>query len=820
MKMHKLASRLLYSRKKWLFLIVFSLSFIIATTSSIFTASESIKMGLKENAYEKYGQHSHMLINIDETKTNLKQKFDRVGQFQIVDEIALNNKIALIGWMDQDAIEIGRIKLLAGSFPIGKNEVAIESSYLKLIDENWNLGEKKTFKLHDQLQEFILVGIIDNYSWQWTVPYTKDIGKHIFPNIFISKNEIEQYNFEKESNNFLIQINGSSKKAANETSKLIELYDHSSVIYNENLFNKGLIDYNTISTLSFIFQIFIFMTSILCISSLFSYFNIEQIQKVAILRALGANKQNIYYIYFYKCIIIFSLSLLVSLPLHVLFHILIVKNTYAQSLLSALNLTHIFSVIVAWFLIIFGSIYWISIKEIRKYENLSINELIKGKVYQNNFRDILSKYTDTFIRNQLRIQLLSNPKQLVLTIITFSLSILIISYSLFLQKESAGIWDIEDDYYLNSQEVYGYDTMENLNVLFNQGLTFPFEEVKELQNMSGIKYVEKNPFMIDVHPLMKPEIIPPILQEWINYYGSPDYKYAGELIIPNVKYVIVDEKEFKQINKKSNYEDLKGKVLLYVPIELENVDKNKIIGEEINFIKKYRESNNIKIKKWNFEILDILNEPLVKKIDDLLLIEDQKISIVIAEETALEQNIFPGYIDLTVFMDNNITKEDSYKIHTILYDMVSTIPGSMFQDISEFIIEDQKISVFVGYLGKLAFFIAVLLSVISVVVIVFSKYYINKRKWGIYLSLGMSKEQLVKIFKLEMNLYLIISTLISILVFIITIGSYNTLYPYYIYLIYFGLSVLLIYVFIFIGGYIINISIKKQDIYSLIRIDE
>src|SRR5690606_40379931 len=66
---------------------------------------------------------------------------------------------------------------------------------------------------------------------------------------------------------------------------------------------------------------------------------------------------------------------------------------------------------------------------------------------------------------------LSYLKQSILIVSMLTLAILIITFSVFIEKESAGIWDSKVDYYLNSQEIYGFDTRENLDVLLKEGLT-------------------------------------------------------------------------------------------------------------------------------------------------------------------------------------------------------------------------------------------------------------------------------------------------------------------------------------------------------------
>ncbi|MGN1401265.1 MAG: hypothetical protein ACI4XL_07175 [Bacillus sp. (in: firmicutes)] len=89
------------------------------------------------------------------------------------------------------------------------------------------------------------------------------------------------------------------------------------------------------------------------------------------------------------------------------------------------------------------------------------------------------------------MQILSFPKPFICTVAVICLTILTFNFSVFLQKESAGTWSGDDSYLVVSQEVYGYNAEDGLNILINEGATFTHEMVEELENMDGVKYVEK-----------------------------------------------------------------------------------------------------------------------------------------------------------------------------------------------------------------------------------------------------------------------------------------------------------------------------------------
>ena len=194
------------------------------------------------------------------------------------------------------------------------------------------------------------------------------------------------------------------------------------------------------------------------------------------------------------------------------------------------------------------------------------------------------------------------------------------------------------------------------------------------------------------------------------------------------------------------------------------------------------------------------------------------ITIVLDEETAIADRLFPGYEELSVYEDDDITTAQKKEIRNFIHHMVATTPGSLYQD-NNFMVEDTKISNLIGVIGKLAFLASVILAVISIVVIVFSKYQAQRKIWGTYLSIGMNKKQVLRFLMLEMYSYLTIASVISLGVFLMILLMIDHIYPTYIYILYFILSVVLIGVFILIGGLTIKNKVNQHSAYSLLRSD-
>ncbi len=814
--MFKLALKFLFSRKKWLVLMVCSFAIIIASVTSIFTASEAIKESLKKNAYDQFGEHTGILTGIDETKKALQKKALKVGEFQLVNTIVFDkNKLATVGWMDADALKMGHIKLLAGTYPKKNNEVAIESAYLQLMDINWKIGQKRKLQINKQEVNVRLVGIVKNYSAQWSVPIDLKKGKNDLPNIFISS----QRGFtDNKSKSFLIKLDVTKNSVEEKMGQLLNDYNQNGIV-NERLYNKGLIDYDTVFFLSVVFQSLTILFSLFSIASLFTYFNIEQSQKIAILKAIGANKRNLYKLYFFQSITIFILSVAAAVPFQFFLHFLIIDNSFKQGVFPKSTILFQVSIIASWLLLLFLIMFFIAIQFVKKSDHFSVNEWLNRKIDPGYLYDVWTEKITihSFTIKQLARQLFIYPKQIIFTILILCFSILLITFSVFIQKESAGIWDNPQSYYLTSQETYGYKTIDSLNVLKNQGLTFSVEDVKDIENTPGVVYVDKTPFMVDVQPLINPKFITPTLRKWIEEFATGNNIYNDKEIIPNVRYTIVNSKEFKELFSGMQYKAFIGKVMLYLPAKSKILADKELIGKKLSLIKMVNGTNGLKTKQKDFKIAGVINKPLVKKIINSYKIENEEVTIVLDEQTAVQSGLFPGYNELGIYTKNNLSNREYENIDNKINRLIATFPGSLLQNIPKFIKEDSKIYSLVGFLGILSFSVAVVLSVISIVMIVFGKFQLQKRNWGIYLSLGMNKNQVVKFLLIEMMFYLVMSVLVSGIIFIIALSILNHTYPVLFYLNYFSLAVLMIFSLLIVGSLILGRVIKDQSVFSILR---
>ncbi|NRG30221.1 hypothetical protein HRF69_24420, partial [Bacillus circulans] len=269
---------------------------------------------------------------------------------------------------------------------------------------------------------------------------------------------------------------------------------------------------------------------------------------------------------------------------------------------------------------------------------------------------LINKNIKRFEIKQLTRQLFLFPKQFILTVAMISLSILILLFSVIFQKETEGIWDIDEYYYLNSQEVYGFDTQDNLPILLRKGLTFSEQQVTNLKILPGVQYVEKNPFMVDVIPLITSQQKTKDITQWLDNQGEI-ITYNQKWIVPNVKYEIIDKEEFSQLFPEDDYKAFRGKIMIFVPNKdgRKDANLNNLKGETIEFIKQEKHEGKLQKIKEQFEVYSVNNETYVKQINNKNKISYDGFTIIFDKDTMQNSKLFNGYMELGIFLDTNIT---------------------------------------------------------------------------------------------------------------------------------------------------------------------
>ncbi len=222
------------NRKEWgaiAGVIFCSVVFLCTIISSCLGAISSLEQFIQD----QYGSHQFQVFNVqDEKREDIEGAVGRIelkGYF--VNEQSLYYDAVILGTVDELALEVGNMRLLQGSMPQSKGEIAIEESVLKRMQLNANIGDEiqlpvywtkdRQYQENATEQVFTITGIIKDYSRIWmsdgSDPYNG------FPGIWISDSENDKTGIKID----IIELEGI------ETTEQLEVrFQELSEIYTEN----------------------------------------------------------------------------------------------------------------------------------------------------------------------------------------------------------------------------------------------------------------------------------------------------------------------------------------------------------------------------------------------------------------------------------------------------------------------------------------------------------------------------------------------------------------------------------------------------------
>ncbi|MBQ8995078.1 MAG: ABC transporter permease [Oscillospiraceae bacterium] len=162
--------------------------------------------------------------------------------------------VGTVGTVDDDMIKIGRLKLLAGSWPTAEKEIAVEEAYLLRMGLSLDLGQTIALEVHvcDEetddiiIDEYELVGIVRNYSANW------NNGLLSLVNIFV------EWDKETKSTTYYCELYPKYEKAIDDIKNLSTTDPSISVLSNDRTYlsyeakEESLSDYVVRSTIALI----------------------------------------------------------------------------------------------------------------------------------------------------------------------------------------------------------------------------------------------------------------------------------------------------------------------------------------------------------------------------------------------------------------------------------------------------------------------------------------------------------------------------------------------------------------------------------------
>ncbi|MCZ0703066.1 putative ABC transport system permease protein [Natronobacillus azotifigens] len=840
MSIWKLALLTLIKRKKMFILLISIVTFAILSMLTLDSTIETINWSLLEKTYLKYGEHHFILHDINQDDREYLRDSTEVDTFSEYALVGVNNinkkleSLETLGWVDSSTLTLGRINFIEGRMPSQKNEIAIESFYA--TRGSFELGTHLNIKVGESTEKFRIVGIVSDYSMNWAAPPVITRGSNDLPNVFLYKEDL--YKFGTPSYHTLVKLNGSPKEVQNNLYSVLNNFDPEERVVNEFLFNSLLTNINT-QNVAYLLQFFLWVTSSICILFIFNLFYVNYRKKISVFRTLGASKRRILLIILLQSLVVVSVSTFIALPFSLFFSQLMAYIRLGESIRIFSLSKVIFLKLIVWLVITYIGVFIGSL--------LPLIWQFKRSVAEN--MNYPNKYPVCFKNNHYSpfwfkwscIQVRSSIKHTLLIVFTLSLSTLLMFLGYIFAKEVTSTSSSYIDFYINSQTWHVEHQFHGFPISVSEGPIFNRNDLDQLEKLEGIEYVDKQPIQDGISLLLTNEQLrsSPYLKDWVETYqlsdtpitGIPSLKHLGisdDLqVIPHVNYVILNDDEFAKLNEQYFDGELNSFTfqnnpiaVVFLPSEGEmnktlkvSADNNIKLGQ----IKKDPHSKEVNYYEWDFTVEHFVPYYFSLEINENIEKSSSKITVVLHQDINKKMNIFRGFSESTIYVNNLANKNQRSEIEYLVKKIVSPIPGSFYESMNDISNEEKANSNFIRIFTLFLFISTVAFSIVSIVAIMYGRFLTKQRQWGIFKSLGITKKQISIMHLIEVSIYVAISNLfvfVFVILFLLTQPLYGEGVNYFSFFIF---SILFVHLLsIIIVMYLLRI-IHNMSISSLLR---
>ncbi|MEG0484831.1 MAG: ABC transporter permease, partial [Oscillospiraceae bacterium] len=337
--MLKLSIKLLCAKKNICCVLI---TIVLLSCIYLLTTSLSTTFNLhmqKISAFNTYGEFTTIIGKMDSNDFNLisdNMSETKIGIISVFNDIDIVDDSSItVGHMDKSAFDLSHIKLKAGRMPSKADEVVVE----EFVAQNLNIKSALNNNVTINDITFKIVGIIYNYSFNWSTPLNMQKKQNNFPNIFTYNNSLFSH---KILNGIMYNpnvIKNDGSISHNESmEQLLNLgFNYEQIQSNYNLFNKGLRYYTQMYWWSIIFLLLIIVTSAFCYWNVLRLFYKDYIRKFSIFHALGMTLNGMKTILLIQMLCTFCFCLVSSLIIFSFIQNLIYKNSANEEVCSISN---------------------------------------------------------------------------------------------------------------------------------------------------------------------------------------------------------------------------------------------------------------------------------------------------------------------------------------------------------------------------------------------------------------------------------------------------------------------------------------------------
>ena len=718
--------KILKKKKKDLLIIV-SITVVLSFISVIaFTVAKDINFTKKNEGFASYG--SFVAAGSTEDKRELPTSdLLKIGQYKVIDTIEYNNSFIPIGVIDDDFYDLTSAKIVDGRHPKEKNEIAVQSYVLKLMGKKLNDSVK--IDLNGAKQEFIITGIINNYSM--TLSTGLERGNANYPAIIVG----DKYDSGNGRISYLIGYKDRNTIGYDDMKEQFRLYQITGEIpidyYNDNLFFKGFMYCAELEFFSSFFNVTVFILAGIVSAILYFFFFKNLKKNQAVFMTLG-DVRNIKKIAVTEIITVCIVSFISSLCFFSVFFIIAFSNELFLFKTGAIFLC-------IWYLIY--SLLEIIICLI------ILNKASRNPVMENLVRSFRNKNGRT--SKQTKYKLLNVIKYSLIFIITF----LCIFYVIVLHESFQGL----PDYQLISQEAFLSEIVNGYSFKKSETMGYGIDEINDIVNRYDGVRVELVPDTGNNVLVCDRSYHNDFINGYTELYSYEEDteehsdifkkwpKKADEYIpVNNVKYLILSDEEYRNLLEDCDLSTEENGLVMYVPVDYDpkiDVSHLGFAGFEID--------EGIEFKKYDMTIEHVINKSMIEHIEkntrdysyELFSADINEIVIFLNYDDMNKYPITKSYSQAFITFESGFSDKES--LDNDLGYLQSKVQGGVIYSKKE---DERRAESFNQYIKNVSIAlltisvcIAVVYSVSSIILYIRN----NRKKLGIQMVLGKIVKKLV-----------------------------------------------------------------------------
>lgn len=305
-------------RSKLSFVVIAGMIFSLVLPMSIITVSETLMENATLKAEDVYGEFSDILYDAQKYDKNLNlqnesisildnDNIKKIGTISNIARTKINDENVILGYMDNNALELAHVKVIKGKMPQAINEIALTFSTAYKLYGEIEIGSSITL----DGQDYILSGIIGDYFANWLKPSNNQNVE--IPNALVSLLKATESNQIIASHLLIDNTVNFNSSAYKNTPDLVRNINQLS--FN----NKG--DYKIKDSIIFLLFICSFLLNYYIMNF---YFN-KQKKNTAILRCLCINKPKSGFYLAFKIIFLSIIAIIFGLIIGILISFSIIE---------------------------------------------------------------------------------------------------------------------------------------------------------------------------------------------------------------------------------------------------------------------------------------------------------------------------------------------------------------------------------------------------------------------------------------------------------------------------------------------------------------